>query len=127
MKDWNKHLSFPLHKAEDHGIISALIVMTKLQRELAFLDEDGASEIVLNFQKKKWEISDKEILKQLDDLSLFDKATDFVRVNNVIAIAYIAHKLQIEVLWQRYLNFILPKYFLKVSCIKKIMDTLYCS
>ena len=79
-------------KVDGHGIISALIVMTILCRELEYLDEDRAFEIVSNFQKKKrgksinlrgidflksfLNITDKEILKQHDDMPLFDTDTD---------------------------------------------------
>ena len=35
------------------GLVSALFVMTKLLRELEFLDEARASDIVQRFQKKK--------------------------------------------------------------------------
>ena len=43
-----------------------------------------------------------------EDISLFATDSDFV-----IVVANIAHKFWAEYLWQRYLNFIVPKYFFK--------------
>ena len=58
-----------------------LIGMTKLQAHLDFLDEEQATEIT-------------------DKGPLFETDSSFVRVNNIIVITYIAHKLCAEYLWQ---------------------------
>ena len=65
----------------------------------------------INFLQSFLNIKDKIILKQLEDIPLFDTDSNFVRVNNVIVISYIAQKLRAEYLWQRFPNFIIPKYF----------------
>ena len=36
---------------------------------------------------------------------------NLVRVNNLIVVYYIAHKFCVEYLWQKYLNYLVPKYF----------------
>ena len=72
------------------------------------MDEAQATELVQRFQKKKrgknvdpkgidflktiLNFTHKEILKQPDDTPLFETDSDFVRVNNVIVVTYIAHK-----------------------------------
>ena len=83
---------------------------------LDFLDEEQASELVERFAKKKkgktgivkginffpskLSITDKGILNILQDIPLFEKDPDLVRVNNISVIAYIAHKFRAEYLWQ---------------------------
>ena len=62
-------------------------------------------------------------------VSLIDTDSNFVRVNNMIVITYIAHELRDEYSWQRFLNFVIPKYFFegmfckhKESCINKLFS-----
>ena len=78
---------FHTNEADGHGIISALIVMTKLKRHLEFLDEEQATELVERFVNKKrgenaipkginflesiLNIADKSILQQLQDIPSF--------------------------------------------------------
>ena len=40
-----------------------------------------------------------------------DTDSNFERVNNMIVITYIAHELRAEYSWQRFLIFVIPKYF----------------
>ena len=58
-------------------------------------------------------IKDKDVLSKLEGISLFGLGSDYTRVNNILAIVYIAHKIRVEFLWQRFLNSIIPKFFLK--------------
>ena len=51
----------------------------------------------------------KDILKNLEDIFLFKSDSDSVRISNILVIAYIAHKIRLEFLWQRFLNFLVPK------------------
>ena len=65
----------------------------------------------INFLQSMLNIKDKGILNALQDIPLFENGTNLVRVNNSMVIAYIARKFRAEYLWQRYLNFIVLKYF----------------
>ena len=67
----------------------------------------------IHFLQSILNITDKHIIKQLEDIPLFETDSNLVRVTNLLVITYIAHKLRAEYLWQRFLNYIVPKYFCK--------------
>ena len=86
MKQWSNLVE--TSEMDGHAIISALIVMTQLQSDFKFLDEDHASELTKklcknishshkDFLKSFLKIEDTEILKQLDDVPRFDTDIDF--------------------------------------------------
>ena len=76
-----------------------------------FLDEEQATELVERFQKRKrgkhvipkgidfrksiLNFADRDMLKQHDEIPLFQTDSNFARVNNCIVITYIAHKNEI--------------------------------
>ena len=108
-----------------HDIISACIVKVKLRRHLEFLCDEQATELVKRFTKKKkkmyWQkaltfyrVSSTSKTKLYSNnwrVSLIDTDSNFERVNNMIVITYIAHELRAEYSWQRFLIFVIPKYF----------------
>ena len=112
-------MSFHWEESDGIILISALIAMTKLKAHLDFLDEEQATELVERFGKKRrgratnakginflqsiLNITDKGILQLLQDIPMFETDSNLVRVNSLIIITYIAHKLRAEYLWQRYL------------------------
>ena len=52
-KTLQKSCLFHENEVYGHGIVSALVVMTKSKRDLDFLDEDQATELVQKFSKEK--------------------------------------------------------------------------
>ena len=49
----------------------------------------------------------KKDISKLDGIPLFGQDSDYTRVNNIVVIVYIAHKIRVEFLWQRFLNSII--------------------
>ena len=104
-----KTCTFHFEEADGIGLISALMVMTKLKMHLDFSDNEQASTLVETFAKRKrgntvhskginflqsiLNIIDQGILNALQDIPLFKNDSDLVRVNNIMVITYIAHKL----------------------------------
>ena len=52
-------------------------------------------------------------MKKLEDIPYFALDNGYIRLNNVLVIVYMAYKLKLEVLWERFLNYIVLKYFFK--------------
>ena len=86
---------FHFNESDGHCIISALIVMVKLRRHVEFLDDVQATELVEMFAKMKrgknavikcihflqsfLNITDKNIVKQLEDIPLFETDSNLVK------------------------------------------------
>ena len=116
----------PNEEKDGIGLLSALMVMTKLKGHLDFLDDEQASELVERFARKKkgktvavkginflQTSQNKGILNSLQNFPLFENDSDLVRVSNIMVTTLIAHKFRAEYLWQRYLNLIVPKKILQ--------------
>ena len=103
--------------------------MFRLRREMDFMDENKAIDIHTSFLKRKHgkhitpigidfvkscckvkhkdilkklsycKVRDKDMLKKLEDIPIFKPENECIRINNVLAIIYIAHKTKLEFLW----------------------------
>ena len=64
----------------------------------------------IDFIKSFIDIKNEIILKNLEDISLFDMDNDFVRVNNYVFIVYTAHKLtSLEKIFELHCFEVLPQ------------------
>ena len=52
-------------------------------------------------------------MQKLEDILFFELDNEYIRINNVLVIVHIAHKIKLEFLWQGFLNYIIPKDFIK--------------
>ena len=103
--------------------------MFRFTREMEFMDENQAFDIYTSFLKRKrgksitpkgidfvksyCKTKDTDILRKLEDIPYFEQDNEYIRINIVLFIAYIAHKIRLEFLWQRFLNYVIQKYFIK--------------
>ena len=81
-----------------------------------FLKKERGKNIALkgiDFVKRYCRIKDKVILKKLENIPCFELDNEYRRTNNVLVSVYIAHKIRLDFLWQRFLNCMIPKYFIK--------------
>ena len=99
------------------------------QRRALSLDEEKAYELCASYLNKKQgkkailkgigfvqsicAIKVEDIMSKLEDVPAFGLDSDYTRVNNILVVVYIAYKIRVEFLWQRFLNSIIPKFFLK--------------
>ena len=100
---------FEYTETEGMGIIHLLLEMIRLTRELEFVVENQA----IDFVKSYCKIKDKGILKKLEDIPYFKHDNEDIGLNTMLVIVNIAHKVQLEFLWERFLNYIVSKYFIK--------------
>ena len=52
-------------------------------------------------------------MSKIDGIPVFRQGSDYTMVNNILVIVYIGHKIREEFLWRRFLNSIIPNFFLK--------------
>ena len=90
---------FAYTETDGLGFFHILIEMYRLRREIEFMDEDQAVAIYTSFLKKKQgkstalkgiefvtsvcKIKDKDILKKLENIPVFEQDNEYIRINNV--------------------------------------------
>ena len=66
----------------------------------------------MDFVKSHFKIRDKDILKKLEETPYFKLENEYIRINNVLVLVFMAHKIKLKFPWERFLNYIVTKYFI---------------